>query len=116
MESRSGDTYNPHHLKSSPVFTMIVSSSGRTICRSPSTNLEPPVPPVRTVIMPPSEHSPHRQQRRLGAAPANRCVPLLVLRTVLPILDKPAISVATRIPSPRCALAILPDAARAFPD
>src|SRR5437899_12480847 len=98
MESRSGDTYSPHHRKSSPVFTMIVSSSGRTICRSPSTNLEPPVPPVRTVIMPPSEHSPYRQQRRLGAAPANRCVPLLVLRTVLRILDKSAISVELESP------------------
>ena len=27
MESRSGETYNPHHSMSSPVFTMMVSSS-----------------------------------------------------------------------------------------
>src|ERR1700730_11505218 len=104
MESRPGETYNPHHNKSSPVFTMIVSSSGPTICRSPSTNLEPPVPPVRTVIMLPSERSPQGRQQRLDDAPANRCVPLLVPRNQ----DKPATVGATRILSPRSAFAILP--------
>src|ERR1700757_3811267 len=62
IESMSGETYSPHHRRSSPVLTINVSSSGGTTCRNPSTNFAPPVPPVSTVIMRPSAHSrPHRQ-------------------------------------------------------
>src|SRR5690348_1635267 len=64
MESRSGETYSPHHSWSSPVLTMIVSSSGGTIRLSPSTNFAPPVPPVSTVIMLRSAHSHEHQLPR----------------------------------------------------
>src|SRR5450755_1767880 len=114
MESISGEAYRPHHSRSSPVFTMMVSSSGATICRSPSMNLAPPVPPVRTVIMLPSvfERSRYYLPQCRVARPADRCGRLLDLRTQ----DKPAGAGATQILWPRFVAVIGPDAARVFQD
>src|SRR5271166_1462347 len=113
MESTSGETYNPHQSMSSPVLTMIVSSSEATICRSPSTNFAPPVPPVRTVIIPasPPEQSLQRPHPNSSVRKVNRWPPPAE-RTP----DKPAASGATEILLLRCAAAVLPDAARAFLD
>src|ERR1700690_1071793 len=111
IESTSGETYSPHHRKSSPVLTIIVSSSGGTIWRSPSTNLAPPVPPVKTVIMPSLRASPPDLLRpRAGAeqafASAGRCAPPPALR----IQDKPADAGATAVLSPRFVAAVGPGA------
>src|SRR5438874_1842087 len=73
MESTSGETYKPHHSRSSPVLTMTVSSFADTTCRRPSTNFAPPVPPVSTTIIEPSPvRSPLRPRLLSFCRPADR--------------------------------------------
>src|SRR5580704_5390622 len=111
MESISGETYRPHHRRSSPVLTMSVISSAGITWRSPSTNLAPPVPPVRTQIMLPSGRNLRDRwplqvfQKDVPASPSPR----------EEIPDTPADVGATRTPWPRSASEAAPDAARAFP-
>src|ERR1700728_3230019 len=124
MESMSGETYRPHHSRSSPVLTTRVISSGAMTWRRPSTNFAPPVPPLRTQIMRASLFpflglflllllpGPDHRRRRgvfLTRDPAGR------LRQE-EILGRRANAGARKILSPPCAGAVAPDAARAFPD
>src|SRR6516164_3648377 len=112
MESMYGETYSPHHSKSSPVLTMMISSSAGTTWHSPSTNFAPPVPPVSTVIMRPSAHTLCYPLRFLPVRLRLRHAPLPAARTP----DTPATAAPDGILSPRSAPVIAPDAATAFPD
>src|SRR5260370_17835114 len=81
---------------------MIVSSSGGTTRRSPSTNLAPPVPPVSTTIMRRSARSLQRPWLRLVSSSAEWIYALLVPETP----DKPAAVVATETLSFVCAVRV----------
>src|SRR5215469_11837690 len=48
--SRSGQTWRPNGVKSSPVLPITVISASGTAARSPRRNLAAPTPPARTVM------------------------------------------------------------------
>src|SRR4029077_15134493 len=112
IESMSGETYSPHHKRSSPVLTISVSSSGAMTCCKPSTNLAPPVPPVSTVIMPPPAHNLLRQRQPAFSHGVTPDDPALAKE----IPDTPAGVRPALIPALPCAHAIVPDAAMVFQD
>src|ERR1700687_1661803 len=114
MESRSGETYRPHHSRSSPVLTMMVRSLDGTTWRRPSTNFAPPVPPVSTTIMRLwfSRRSLRDQQRPELFLTTSRGARLSSSGTQ----DKPASAGAEYILLIRCGPGVGPDAARVFPD
>src|SRR6266851_1377984 len=114
MESRSGETYSPHHSRSSPVLTMMVRSLDGTTWRRPSTNFAPPVPPVSTTIMPPcpSRRSLRDPLRPELSPPASRDARLSLSGTQ----DKPGGAGAKYILLIRCGPGVDRDVARVFPD
>src|SRR6266404_9556898 len=114
MESRSGETYSPHHSRSSPVLTMMVRSLDGTTWRRPSTNFAPPVPPVSTTLMRPwpSRRSLRDRQRPELSPPASRDARLSWSGTQ----DKPEGAGAEYILLIRCGPEAGPDEARVFPD
>src|SRR5579872_2006366 len=106
----SGETYRPHHKRSSPVLTMILISSGGMTCRSPSTSLAPPVPPVSTQIMLP----PFLSQDLRCQAPHLAFQPATLAGTAhwVETQDRQEGADATAILCAQCAFASLPAAAR----
>src|SRR5438874_13717137 len=113
MESTSGETYRPHHSRSSPVLTMAVSSFADTTCHRPSTNFAPPVPPVSTTIIEPSPvRSPLRPRLLSFCRPADRLSQSLDSR----IQDKPEAAGASCSPSPQFVTALVPALDRLFPN
>src|SRR5438445_13640708 len=113
MESTSGETYRPHHSRSSPVLTMTVSSFADTTCRRPSTNFGPPVPPVSTTIIEPSPvRSPLRLRMLLSFRTAARVSQSLDSR----IQDKPEAAGATCCHSPGFMTPTISDVPRVYPD
>src|SRR5579871_1735803 len=108
----SGETYSPHHIRSSPVFTTSVMSSAGMTWRRPSTNFAPPVPPLRTQIMLPSEpvrrrpslHAIFRREARVYQSYARH------------IPDRPATVDAAPLLWLQYASEAAPGEARAFPD
>src|SRR5579863_7962576 len=111
MESMSGETYRPHQRRSSPVFTTNVISSAGMTWRRPSTNLAPPVPPVRTQIMPPSGRNLQDRWRLQVFPQAALAWPAQREET----RDTPADAAAVQTPWPGCAGEAARDAARVFP-